>query len=318
MKKLNNLLETFKAVAKHEQGKRKPGVMEPPKKFMDNTPVSLKGNLTAPTSGTQEFIDDHEIEMMPDRNGNKDDVFKATNVKHSVKKEPKHGYTAKKSEDVNEMSAAEMKKREEIVKSMKKNFGDFRQRYGKDAKSVMYATATKQAMKEDTQVDEALDYNQKAKENVEFHHGQAMDYAKEIQAMLGTYKKHVGKESNVSDYHAMDMANIHGHLRQAHDALKYAAAGVAPVQPATMKESIEQPQQEEGQFDNIFEAVQAHRAQQEEEQLVGAYSDILESIYDSLETEEEKEQFVAMLESDDAFDRLEKLVEETIQETAGA
>lgn len=313
MKTLNNLLETFKAVAKHEQGKRKPGVMEPPKKFIDNTPVSLKGNLTAPTSGTQEFIDDHEIEMLPDRNGNKDDVFKATNVNHSVKKEPKHGYTAKKSEDVNEMSAAQMKKREEIVKSMKKNFADFKGRYGKDAKSVMYATATKQAMKEEAQVEEALDYNQKAKENVEFHHGQAMDYAKEIQAMLGEYKKHSAKESNISDYHAADMANIHGHLRQAHDALKYAVMGVKPVKPMAVSESIEQVQEEK--FDNILEAVQAHQSQQEEE-LVTAYSDILESIYEGLETDEQKQQFINMLESDDAFDELEKLVEETIKEAA--
>lgn len=52
------------------------------------------------------------------------------------------------------MTDAEMKKREKIVKSMKKGFSGFRQRYGKDAKSVMYATATKQAMKEE--LDEAV------------------------------------------------------------------------------------------------------------------------------------------------------------------
>jgi hypothetical protein len=47
------------------------------------------------------------------------------------------------------MSATEVDKREEIVKGMKKKLGDFRKRYGEKAKSVMYATATKQAMKED-------------------------------------------------------------------------------------------------------------------------------------------------------------------------
>jgi hypothetical protein len=46
------------------------------------------------------------------------------------------------------MSATEMDKREEIVKGMKKKLGDFRKRYGEKAKSVMYAAATKQAMKE--------------------------------------------------------------------------------------------------------------------------------------------------------------------------
>jgi len=46
------------------------------------------------------------------------------------------------------MTKPEMKKKEEIVKSMKKGISGFKARYGDDAKSVMYATATKQAMKD--------------------------------------------------------------------------------------------------------------------------------------------------------------------------
>jgi hypothetical protein len=46
------------------------------------------------------------------------------------------------------MTEPEMKKREDIVKGMKKGLAGFKERYGKDAKSVMYATATKQAMKD--------------------------------------------------------------------------------------------------------------------------------------------------------------------------
>ena len=45
-----------------------------------------------------------------------------------------------------EMTDAEMNKREDIVKGMKKNISGFKQRYGKKAKEVMYATATKKAM----------------------------------------------------------------------------------------------------------------------------------------------------------------------------
>jgi len=45
------------------------------------------------------------------------------------------------------MTDAEMNKRETIVKSMKKGLSGFKQRYGDKAKNVMYATATKQAMK---------------------------------------------------------------------------------------------------------------------------------------------------------------------------
>ena len=46
-----------------------------------------------------------------------------------------------------EMTDAEMKNREKIVKSMKKKTGDFKDRYGDRWKSVMYATATKMANK---------------------------------------------------------------------------------------------------------------------------------------------------------------------------
>lgn len=47
-----------------------------------------------------------------------------------------------------EMTSAEMEKRETIVKSMKKGMAGFKERYGDRAKNVMYATATKQAMKD--------------------------------------------------------------------------------------------------------------------------------------------------------------------------
>lgn len=45
------------------------------------------------------------------------------------------------------LTAAETKKKEEIVKSMKKNASDFEKRYPGRGKEVMYATATKQAKK---------------------------------------------------------------------------------------------------------------------------------------------------------------------------
>ena len=50
--------------------------------------------------------------------------------------------------DEKHMTPGEMKKREKIVKSMKKGMQGFKDRYGDKAKDVMYATATKQAMKE--------------------------------------------------------------------------------------------------------------------------------------------------------------------------
>ena len=55
---------------------------------------------------------------------------------------------SKKELDEREMTDVEMKKREDIVKGMKKGMAGFKERYGDRAKNVMYATATKQAMKD--------------------------------------------------------------------------------------------------------------------------------------------------------------------------
>jgi hypothetical protein len=57
--------------------------------------------------------------------------------------------------DERSMSDTEMKKREDIVKGMKKNVAGFKAKYGERAKEVMYATATKNAMKEEAELQEA-------------------------------------------------------------------------------------------------------------------------------------------------------------------
>ncbi len=55
-----------------------------------------------------------------------------------------------------ELSKGEEKEKERIVKGMKKNKSDFKDRYGKDAEAVMYATATKNAKKNESIKDQLL------------------------------------------------------------------------------------------------------------------------------------------------------------------
>jgi len=63
--------------------------------------------------------------------------------------EEKHG--GEHSTTGREMTKGEMDKREKIVKKMKSDKAGFKKRYGKDADTVMYATATKMAMKDDVE-----------------------------------------------------------------------------------------------------------------------------------------------------------------------
>ena len=69
------------------------------------------------------------------------------------KKMHKKGFKDKLIE--REMTAAQSKKKEKIVMSMKDKTEYFKKKYGKNWKSVMYATATKNAMKEEVELDEA-------------------------------------------------------------------------------------------------------------------------------------------------------------------
>lgn len=81
-----------------------------------------------------------------------DDLADLRAGKHKKKEEKKSGgkeqIDVKPKLDEEEMSDADMKKREEIVKSLKKRTQDFKDRYGDRWKEVMYATATKMAMKD--------------------------------------------------------------------------------------------------------------------------------------------------------------------------
>ena len=65
--------------------------------------------------------------------------------------QPKIGLAKEEVEELDEreMTSGEKTERERLVKSMKKGFKGFRERYGKKAKNVMYATATKRAMGEE-------------------------------------------------------------------------------------------------------------------------------------------------------------------------
>jgi len=122
----------------------------------------LKGiaEMFATEQASQEEYD-KEIEKAKAKSQGKDKAEVAKASVQAVKNEQTHTkievidmsdpYNIQKREiDLEErkMSDAEMEKKEDIVKGMKKGMKGFKERYGERAKEVMYATATKQAMKD--------------------------------------------------------------------------------------------------------------------------------------------------------------------------
>ena len=91
-----------------------------------------------------------EAKRLLDASKIKEDLYKRIEKKiESLEAELKDGKdkkveTPKKKLDEKTLSKSETKEKEKVVKGMKKNSSDFKTRYGKkDAKKVMYATATK-------------------------------------------------------------------------------------------------------------------------------------------------------------------------------
>ena len=106
-----------------------------------------KGSVQAVKQEETEITDEMIFEVLENagidfESLSDDELQKVANEAHDI---------LSKQIDERHMTEPEMKKREKIVKSMKKGLSGFKERYGARAKNVMYATATKQAMKEETE-----------------------------------------------------------------------------------------------------------------------------------------------------------------------
>ena len=144
--------------------KKKSGGMNETHEFKNRLIEALKGNQHKIDKNKNNKIDSQDFKILRGEKSVTEASCDDEVKKHEKKMHGKDGEVAKHVDKMHkeeveqieekEMTDAEMAKREKIVKSMKKGFAGFRQRYGKDAKSVMYATATKQAMKEE--LDEAV------------------------------------------------------------------------------------------------------------------------------------------------------------------
>jgi hypothetical protein len=157
------------------------------------------------------------------------------------------------------MTSTEKKEKETLVKGMKKAKGDFKKRYGKDAKAVMYATATKRAMdekldavgKEDDDInndgkvdktDKYLSKRRKAiaaniKEGGDHEVSMAVSSLEAIAEAIVELRQKLGNtERNIPGW-------IQDHIAKAENYIEQAAQGFHEINQNEMNEELKRIQQ---------------------------------------------------------------------------
>jgi len=133
------------------------------KQFTVETGGKPTGEIDSTTSaGIQSFVDKHlvDIKELPDGYKQAEVLDVSGNRLADFQKgEDEEVYESVQEGTVSEaeMTDAQKEKREVIVKELKKKMSEFKDRYGDKATDVMYATATKMAMKDESEEDEELE-----------------------------------------------------------------------------------------------------------------------------------------------------------------
>lgn len=73
-------------------------------------------------------------------------------------------------------------------------------------------------------------------------------------------------------------------------------------------------EEDTGTFDNILDAARYHKQLAEEQDLADVYVEILESFYESIEDEDEKQEFLDIIESDQGVEQLIEMLETQLKE----
>ncbi len=132
-----------KEIAKKEVGKHEKSMHK----------EELKGNQHKIDANKNGKIDSHDFELLRSKKKKMTEGFAfAERLVESM-----YGKKSALPIDEKEMTDAQKKKKEDIVMSMKKDTEGLKKRYGSCWKEVMYATATKQAMKEEAYDEVELD-----------------------------------------------------------------------------------------------------------------------------------------------------------------
>ena len=204
-------------------------------------------SLTPKAPDEKRFKDKHVVDVKQDVAGNKDDVYKATNVKAYDRAASNHGYddasgiAAYESKQMKtlgqilaerHMTSAEKKKREDIAQGIEKSNPGM-------AMSKKMAIATSKAMKED--VDHLVESEEAHAQFQKYHE----DTAKILKHIHTGLSKHYDNVTHKKNYgggqahwgHVGDIKHIHRQLQDIHDSLLQTGEYAKP--PKAIREGYE-------------------------------------------------------------------------------
>ena len=250
------------------------------------------------TPDTDRFVAKHAVSTKKPTKAEEDDnLFKAANIK-TVTRETQHGYDAGSDEAVYEnveqvdekhLTPAEMKKREEVAKAIERENPKMPM-----GKKMAIATATaKKVAEEVEQIDERVVHDQYNK----YHEG-CMKCMTDIGKHLDAHKKAVmsptewnkEKGANTSDWHVMQVKGLHRQLQDIADNMQQSAEYAQPPKPVKLKEEVEQQVE-------LSEEAEA----------------VIDSLFEQMD-ENEREQFLQMMESEDGALEIVRMIDEAFAE----
>ena len=186
----------------------------------------LQEVLQPKAAGEKRFKDKHVADTI-DYPLNDAEINKGTKKSPAKKKRIADSEEGKDAavyeENDDEMTPAQEKKREEIVMAMKKDKEKLQSRYGESWKAVMYATATKQAMSESVDLDEALP------PHLAKYIGKDGDFTPEVKKRLG---KDFMKRMQVPSKKKSNVKDVTPKGYGPNEELDESAAGIAQLKKA--------------------------------------------------------------------------------------
>ena len=266
-------------------------------------------SLVPKTKDEKRFMDKHVVQKVDDRNGNGDDVFRATNVQAYDRSASKHGYNTKEDQAVYEstgmktlnqilsektLTPNEKKKREEIAQGIEKSNPGMAM--GKKmaiatAKAKKVAESLEEFNEEFEQLDEAARHDQYAT-----YHAGVKDMLKKIGAHADQHKEYAmsptewnkEKGANMNSGRVWNMKSLHRQLQDMHDNLQQDVEYTKPYQaPKIKKEEVDL-------FDVFAEDIREQ----------------VKEVFESL-NEENKQVMIEMIEAQD-YDTIVEVVKEVV------